>query len=320
VESQHQWRQLLQHHGRQTAHPEHRHGHARRNRFTNTKPSSPIRGLHDNHRRTLTVTASSSTGSLVGSAATAVASYNLTALGTADWAHWAAAAGRAISTTTPRRLANQQCHQGRRPASYGGYTATARKVIWTTATPTASSTGDDGYLWANNALGAGYSFTVPASTTSHTSTFISVAIQRRNAFRSLSDSSATPLSIPVSSSSNYQDLVKITFNAASVGKLLHAHLYKTQTIGAASGSVDLIAAWVSDTRVMRKISLTYSGSQIVTGPIIGTWESKTTNNPHSSLTSGNHEVWQSNRSSRAACSRPPFRPIIMTRHARGRSD
>jgi hypothetical protein len=60
----------------------------------------------------------------------------------------------------------------------------------------------------------------------------------------LSDNSATPYSVTVSGSSNYQDVVAITYNAASAGQTLTLSYTKTQTIGAASGSVDLIAAWL----------------------------------------------------------------------------
>ena len=111
---------------------------------------------------------SSGGGSLAGTESAAAASYNLTALGTSDWAHWGragsgsnfdhdASGGSQISNVTEVGSGN-----------YGGWTYSARNVSWTNGTPTASDSGDDGYIWANNAIGAGYSFTVPASTTSRT--------------------------------------------------------------------------------------------------------------------------------------------------------
>jgi hypothetical protein len=206
--------------------------------FTNTV------GTAATSAATLTVTQPSG-GSLVGSYSTAAASYNLTTLGTTDWAHWGRggtsknfdhdkSGGSQISNVT--KLGS---------GSYGGYTYSARKVIWTNGTPTASNSGDDGYIWANNAIGAGYSFTVPASTTSHTLyIYLGGASSGGTLTAHLSDSSAANYTATISGSSNYQDVVKLTFNAASASQTLTISWVKSQTIGSASGSVDLIAAWL----------------------------------------------------------------------------
>jgi hypothetical protein len=193
---------------------------------------------------TLTVSAASA-GSLTGSYSTAAASYNLTTLGTSDWAHWGRG-GNASNFDHDKSGGSQISNVTKLGSgSYGGYTYSARKVIWTNGTPTASNSGDDGYIWANNAIGAGYSFTVPASTTSHTLyIYLGGASSGGTLTAHLSDSSAANYTATISGSSNYQDVVKLTFNAASASQTLTISWVKSQTIGSASGSVDLIAAWL----------------------------------------------------------------------------
>ena len=216
---------------------------------------------------TLTVSQPSS-GSLSGSYSAASASYNLTALGTLDWAHWGrggnlsnfdhdAAGGSQISNVT-------KVGSG----SYGGWTYSGRDVSWTNGTPTASDSGDDGYIWANNAIGAGFSFTVPASTTSQTLyIYLGGASSGGTLTATLSDSSASPYTATMSGTSNYQDVVAITYNAASAGQKLTINWVKSQTIGSAGGSVDLIAAWL-------------------TGPVQASKPTITTNPQSQSVTSG----------------------------------
>ena len=119
-------------------------------------------------------------------------------------------------------------------------------MSWTNGTPTSSDAGDDGYIWANNAIGAGYSFTVPASTTSHTLyIYLGGATSGGTLTASLSDSSATPYTATISGTANYQDVVAITYNAANAGQTLTITWVKSQTLNSdAAGSVDLIAAWL----------------------------------------------------------------------------
>ena len=194
---------------------------------------------------TLTVTQPAG-GSISGSYSAAASSYNLTALGTLDWAHWGrggnasnfdhdASGGSQISNVT--KLG---------PGSYGGWTYSPRDVSWTNGSPTASNAGDDGYIWANNAIGAGFSFTVSAGTTSHTLfVYLGGATSGGTLTAALSDNSANPYTATISGTSNYQDVVAITYNAASAGQTLTITWAKSQTInGDAGGSVDLIAAWL----------------------------------------------------------------------------
>ena len=202
---------------------------------------------------------------LAGTESAAAASYNLTALGTADWAPWGlagsgsnfdhdASGGSQISNVTEVGSGN-----------YGGWTYSPRNVSWTNGTPTASDSGDDGYIWANNAIGAGYSFTVPASTTSRTLyVYLGGASSGGTLDAHLSDGSAADYTVTVSGTANYQDLVAITYAAASAGQTLTITYDKTQTIGAASGSVDLMAAWLTRVTPVAPTITTNPTSQSVT--------------------------------------------------------
>ena len=187
-------------------------------------------------------------GSISGPASptTAASSYNLTVLGTSDWAHWGsggnassfvhdASGGSQISNVTDVGAGN-----------YGGWMYVGRDVSWTNGTPTASSSGDDGYIWANNVLGAGFSFTVPADTQSRTLTIDLGGYSSAGMLTaSLSDNSVLAYSIEATGTSNYTDTVSITYNSASAGQTLTITYTKYQNIGAAGGSVDLDSAWMT---------------------------------------------------------------------------
>jgi parallel beta-helix repeat protein len=186
------------------------------------------------------------TGSLVGSQAIAASSYNLTALGTTDWIHWGqggvfgsierkATGGSQISNVT-------EINPG--GGNFGGYTDSSRSVSWTDGSPTASDSGDHGYIWANNAIGAGYSFTVPAGTATQTLYVYAGGYYSGGTLTAhLSGGSAANYVASASASGNYIQLYTITFQAASAGQTLTITYVKTENInGYNGGSVDLIAA------------------------------------------------------------------------------
>jgi hypothetical protein len=179
----------------------------------------------------------------VSQSATA-ASYNLTALGTTDWAHWGtgnvptafdhkATGGSQISNVT--KLGSGQ---------YGSYVNSGRDVSWTDGTPLASDSGDDGYIWANTAIGAGYSFTVPASTTQqkfyvYAGGYSSGATLTAH----LSGGAAPDYVVTTSGTGTYTNFYTITFQAASAGQTLTITYVKSSNVNnSAGGSVDLIAA------------------------------------------------------------------------------
>jgi subtilase family serine protease len=194
---------------------------------------------------TLTVNAAATGGSLAGTAASAAASYNLTTLGTTDWAHWGRS-GVATnvdhkSTGASQISAVTQLGAGQ----HGAYTNTSRDVIWTDGTPTATDSGDDGYLWANTAIGAGYSFTAPASTTTHTLyIYLGGYSSGSTLTATLSDNSATPYTVSFTGTGTYNEIVAITYKAASASQKLTISYTKSSNINGTGGSSDLIAAWL----------------------------------------------------------------------------
>jgi hypothetical protein len=184
-------------------------------------------------------------GSLKGSAAGAASSYSLSSLGTSDWAHWGrngaygnfdhkASGGSQISNVTK---------QG--SGGYGGYTASNRKTAWTGGSPTVSDSADFGYIWANNGIGAGWSFTVPASTATHTVyVYLGGDSCGTTLTAHLSDGSAANYVATFSSSGGYSDVVAITYKAASAGQKLTLTFVKSSNINGTGGSADLMAAWL----------------------------------------------------------------------------
>jgi hypothetical protein len=187
-----------------------------------------------------------SAGTLSGSQNKAASSYNLTTLGTSDWAHWGrannfanfdhkATGGSQISTAT--KLGS---------GSYGSYFDSTRQVIWSDGTPTGSSSGDNAYIWANTALGAGYSFTVPADTTVRTLLVYAGGFSSGDTLTAhLSDGSAADYVATASGTGIYTNLYTITYSAASAGQKLTISYVKSSNIAGTGGSVDLIAATLS---------------------------------------------------------------------------
>jgi hypothetical protein len=183
------------------------------------------------------------TGSLVGSTATASTStYALTTLGTTDWSHWnntgwihKSAGGSQISTVT-------QFGSG----TYGNTSNSSRNVSWTDGTPTTSNSDDQYYIYCNNKQNAGWTFTVPASTTSHKLFVMWGGAQGATIKLTahLSDSSAADYNDTISctASGATTQLETITYYAASSNQTLTITLTKTDT--STGPSIDLDAAWL----------------------------------------------------------------------------
>jgi hypothetical protein len=184
------------------------------------------------------------TGSLAGTQVTAAAAYNLTTLGTTDWAHWGVNGNYA---TTDRKAAGGSqisaiTTLGGVGSNVGGYTQSARSTVWTDGAPTTSSTGDHGYIWSNGVLNSGFSFTVPAGTTAHTLYIYAGGYGTTSSLTAhLSDGSAPDYTVTASGSGLYTNFYTITFKAASAGQTLTIMLIKTASL-VNGGSVDLIGA------------------------------------------------------------------------------
>jgi hypothetical protein len=182
-------------------------------------------------------------GSLAGSQATAASSYNLTTLGTSDWIHWGT--GDVAGTIDRKATGNSQISNVTvlGSGSYGAFTDPSRTVSWTDGTPLVSDAGDHAYLWANTAIGAGYSFTVPAGATTQTLYVYAGGYSSGGTLTAqLSDGSAANYVATPSGTGLYSNLYTITFHAASAGQTLTVSYVKSANINGTGGSVDLIAA------------------------------------------------------------------------------
>ena len=68
----------------------------------------------------------------------------------------------------PQIFGNQSRRRQVGAAGYGEYTSTAYETSWSDGTPLITDGAEHGYVWANGTIGAGYSFTAPADTTTRT--------------------------------------------------------------------------------------------------------------------------------------------------------
>jgi hypothetical protein len=181
-------------------------------------------------------------GSLSGTVSSAASSYNLTTLGTSDWAHWRGtfihkmSGGNQISNVT-------QIGGG----SYGTWQKSSRNVSWTDGTPTATGTNDEVYIWSNGTANSGWTFTVPADTTLRTLHVINGgagtgALVQITAH--LSDGSAVDFTDTKTSSIGFTNDYAFTYNAASTSQKLMITIIHTNSGGPSS---DLFAAWLTST-------------------------------------------------------------------------
>ncbi len=111
-------------------------------------------------------------------------------------------------------------------------------------TPVGGGTNDQAYIWCNNTQDAGWTFTVPADTTSRTlnvlfggATGASVTISAH-----LSDRSAPDVQSTQTITNGTLSLGIFTYNAAGAGQTLKITLIKVADN--AGPSVDLDAAWL----------------------------------------------------------------------------
>jgi hypothetical protein len=193
----------------------------------------------------------SSSGALSGTVAAAAGSYNLTTLGTTDWAHWNGTFVHKSSGGT--QISNVTQNGG---GTYGTYSDTSRNISWTDGTPTASGTNDHGYIWSNGTANSGWSFTVPADTSVRTLHVIlggpSGSTVKITAH--LSDGSAADYTDSETGSSIFTKEYTLVYSAASASQTLTISVIHTNS---GSPSADLIAAWLT-------------GGPTITGSLSGT--------------------------------------------------
>jgi len=206
--------------------------------FTNVTNNGLINGIE--------VTAGGgSTGSLTGSLAVPSGNpINLTTEGTADWAAWGAEG--AITNFDHKSTGGTQISNYTKVGSGSILTNNTldHQVSWTSGTPTATGTSVNNNITSNTVAG-GYTFTAPASTTSHT---LRVYVGEWGTVSGklvahLSDGSAADFvdTSFVSTANPASDVIKcytITYKAASASQTLTV----TWTAASGTGNLDLSAA------------------------------------------------------------------------------
>jgi hypothetical protein len=162
-------------------------------------------------------------GSLSVSAPTSTpATNNLTADGTADWVHWGLTAATSVNrkANVPLQISGIT-PLGAAPKRFAGNPANWWTHSWSDGTPAVSQAGFPGGTYFAG-VGNGYTFTVPAETTSRTlKVYVGGFASRSRIEVTLSDGSAAPYSTTFENmTGNYQRVVTLTFSAGSNGQTL----------------------------------------------------------------------------------------------------
>ncbi|MGP8238704.1 MAG: Ig-like domain-containing protein [Limisphaerales bacterium] len=203
-------------------------------------------------------------GSLLATAAQAATSYDLTSLGTLDWAYWEnpnnpyihkASGGGLISDVTPIG-----------GGTYGQWHDPARNITWSDGDPVPTGTNDENYSWCNGAADGGWTLTVPADTTNRTLHVFVGGPGDVQITAQLSDFSAvgfTDTTIPPSGGNTTKEYA-FTYSAASASQTLTITEIHTNSGGP---SCDLMAAWLTLPEAP-SIAVTHSGTNfLVSWPV-----------------------------------------------------
>ncbi len=183
-----------------------------------------------------------STPVLTGSVTTPAGPVNLTAQGTADWAHW----GLSSATSFNHKNAPQQISNFTNIGSgtVNRYAGDPFGFSWTNGTPTLSATTTSG-VWRSG-VGRGFQLTMPADTSNRTlKLYVSTSSAQGKLEVSLSDGSA-PAYIDTSlthggSGANTHGVYTINYRAASSGQTLTVK-WTVLTASASFGNVTMQAA------------------------------------------------------------------------------
>ena len=186
---------------------------------------------------TYTITAASGSLSGVEKTVSSPQAFNLTTLGTTDWAAWGYN-GFDHAASGGSKISNVSVYGG---GSLNPFTSSYLSFTWTNGTPDVSVTNETkGYYNAGGA-GDGFSFTVPASTTAQTLIVYVGGWTTSGALTAtLSDGSASAYTDTSLSNlgNSYYGYYTLTFKAASANQSLKLVWKKT----AGTGNVTIYAA------------------------------------------------------------------------------
>jgi hypothetical protein len=180
--------------------------------------TATVQGVNTGATFNLTNTAiTSGGGSLIGSGTSATTTGNLTSGGTSDWVHWGDTVLNRKIGVTPAQISNYSV-VGSGPVT--SYTNDPRALSWSDGTPTASGSNKDGvYI---NSLQNGFSFTVPADTSTRTLTvYVGGWLSGGTFTAHLSDFSASDYTDSTTpASGQYDRNYTLTYQAGAAGKTL----------------------------------------------------------------------------------------------------
>jgi hypothetical protein len=172
-----------------------------------------------------------SSGGRLDGAASLPSTVDLTAMGTTDWVHWLPLNRKASTGLISNYVAVGT-------GTVTAYSGDPRSFVWTNGTPNA--TGNDTSGAASSGIGAGFSFSVPADTTTRSLVVYVGGFNSTGKLTAhLSDSSAVDfVDTSLTGTGRYDGYYSLVFHAASAGKQLQ--ITWTQTGG--SGSITLQGA------------------------------------------------------------------------------
>jgi uncharacterized membrane protein len=196
----------------------------------------------------LSVTTSSGSGSLTGAMSTPAGTIQLTAQGTADWAHW----GLTTTSDFSHKAGVVQQISNFTPIgsnSANRYTNNPVGFTWTDGTPAKSATNTTTGIYVPT-LNGGFRITIPADTTLRTlSIYVGAWRAQARMIAHLSDGSAPDYSdgsLTNSAGATTLSVYTFTYNAASSGQTLTiSFTLENETIAGVTGNITLQAATLS---------------------------------------------------------------------------
>jgi len=219
------------------------------------------------------------TGTLIGSAATAPGTVNLTPEGALDWADWGVASGTAPNYLEQKAGGTNQISDVTAIGPGGGPDLFGNAVIavsWSDGTPDAAVTNTTTGIYYSG-VGNGYEISVPADTTLKTLTVYAGGYGTIVNFQaSLSDDSAPPysnesLSDPGGNSPGSADAYTLQFAAGATNQTLTVEVTCAADYG--GGNVTLIAATLS--KPLATLQIGFVGSNLYLTWPSGTLEQAT---------------------------------------------
>jgi hypothetical protein len=161
---------------------------------------------------------------------------------------------------------------------YSAYDLSVAPLTWTDGNSSdPSHSSDNNYIYDNGTLGTGWTFAVPASTTSRTLYVLAGGYATSSTITAhLSDGSASNYTATESGSALYRNLFAITYQAASASQTLTI-TFDLTTQTSSGGSADLAAAWLTTPAAIPAAPSGLTATAASSSQINLAWTSNSTN-------------------------------------------